>query len=549
MTGHIRRATGLRILVCLVFLLPFLGLSNTSADESTPVPFVDPWPDGAVCYEVFVRSFADSDGDGFGDLVGLTDRLDYLNDGDPSTTNDLGVNCVWLMPVFAATSYHGYDTEDYYAIEPDYGSEADFDRFVDEAHRRGIKVVLDLVLNHTSVEHPWFQAALIDPASPYRDWYVFAEEDPGYPGPWGAQAWHPAPEGDGYYYGVFWEGMPDLNYRNPEVTAEAQKIATYWIDRGVDGFRMDAIKHLIENGPEQENTPETHEWLRGFRAYLDETAPGVMTIGEIFNAGSAMLRPYFPDQLHRYFDFEIAGQLIIAAQQGVGDGLSYLVGEALEAQPDARWGTFLTNHDQNRAMTQLDGDVEAAKLAATALLTLPGLPFIWAGEEIGMRGAKPDERIRSPMQWAPGPEGGFTTGTPWQPIQDEEVPVSVATQDADPDSLLNHYRALVNLRVATPALSTGDYVEVETNSRAVLAFLRTSGEQTVLVVINFGDEPALDLTLEAESTPLAAGERTLSQLFGAAAESALVVSTDGEIVEQPAGFTLNGRSAVVYSLR
>jgi glycosidase len=309
---------------------------------------------------------------------------------------------------------------------------------------------------------------------------------------------------------------------------------------------MDAIKHLIEDGPEQENTDATHEWLRGYRAFLDETAPYVMTIGEIFNAGSALLRPYYPDQLHLYFDFEIAGQLLIAAQQGVGDGIAYLVGEALEAQPTAPWGTFLTNHDQNRAMTQLDGDVVAAKLAATGLLTLPGVPFIWAGEEIGMRGAKPDERIRTPMQWEPGPDGGFTTGTPWQPVQDGETPASVATQDGDPGSLLTHYRTLVALRLSHPALASGEYIEVETRSRAVLAFLRTTDNETVLVVINFGDEPSVDLTLEADAVPLAGGTLALTPLFGASAPATLVVDAAGALAAQAATFAVDARSAVIF---
>ncbi|MCC6791092.1 MAG: alpha-amylase, partial [Thermomicrobiales bacterium] len=455
---------------------------------ATPAAGGARWWDDAVCYEIFVRSFVDSDGDGIGDFNGLTSRLNYLNDGDPETSRDLGVTCIWLMPVFASTSYHGYDVEDYYAVESDYGTDDDFAHLLEEAHRRGIRVVLDLVINHTSVEHPWFQSALADPTSPYRDWYIFEAIDPGYVGPWGAEAWHRSPVRDEYYYGVFWEGMPDLNYRNPEVTAEVERISSYWLDRGVDGFRLDAIKHLIENGEVQEDTPETHDWLRGYRAFLDRAYPEVLTIGEIFDAGAFALEAYYPDQLHAYFQFEMAGQFLIAAQQGESGSLIYVMKDAIKKEPGQPWATFLTNHDQNRAMSQLNGDVAQAKLAASAMLTMPGLPFIYYGEEIGMTGAKPDPLIRTPMQWRAGSSGGFTTGTPWQPVTSLDPAATVYGQEGDPDSLLRHYRALVQLHAAHPALGHGYFIERDPTDSAVLAFLRGATDETVLVLIKFGDE-------------------------------------------------------------
>ncbi|MCB1058058.1 MAG: alpha-amylase, partial [Acidobacteria bacterium] len=212
---------------------------EVAAAPPEPVQWDLDWADGAVFYEIFVRSFADSDGDGIGDFKGLTAKLDYLNDGDPATTGDLGIEGIWLMPVFASPSYHGYDTTDYDAVNPEYGTLEDFETFLAEAHRRGIRVIVDLVLNHTSAQHPWFVASASSPDSPKRDWYEWSDTDPGWTRPWGepgAPTWHE--KNGAYYYGIFWSGMPDLNFRNPEVREEAKRLARQWLDRGVDGFRL-----------------------------------------------------------------------------------------------------------------------------------------------------------------------------------------------------------------------------------------------------------------------------------------------------------------------
>lgn len=531
----------LGILLATLFPGVAVGAPATGLAGSDSLP-------AGVCYEVFVRSFADSDGDGTGDLAGLISRLNYINDGDPKTRNDLGATCIWLMPVFEATSYHGYDVENYYAIESDYGTLEDFDRFLEAAHARGIRVILDLVLNHTSVSNPWFQEALRNPDSPFRDWYIFARDDPGYPGPWGAEAWHKSPSGAEFYYGVFWSGMPDLNYRNATVTQEARRITAFWLDKGVDGFRLDAIKHLIEDGKEQENTPETHAWLADYRAWFEAAYPDAFTIGEIFNASATLLQPYYdPPQLNAYFQFDLAGQAIIAAQQGVGDGLAYVVTDALERQPLAPWGTFLTNHDQNRVMSVLGDDLNQAKLAASVLLTMPGLPFVYYGEEIGMTGTKPDERIRTPMQWNGSETGGFTTGMPWQALQNDVATVNVAIQNEDPQSLLSHYRTLIHLRVDNPALASGDYLSVATSERSVLAFLRRTGDQTVLVVIAFGDTRITDPTLRIVADTLPAAEHTVTSLFGFAESGSLSVDGEGGITFH-SGLTLEPQSTYIFQL-
>ena len=215
------------------------------------------WWEDDVFYEIFVRSFNDSDGDGIGDFNGIIEKLDYLNDGDPGTNTDLGVSGLWLMPIHPSTSYHGYDVIDYYAVNPEYGTMEDFNRLLDEAHKRGIRVIIDLVLNHTSVDHPWFRAAQ-DPMSEYRDWYVWSDTEPS------GSGWHASDHG--YYFGIFWEGMPDLNYEHPPVTEQMHDVARYWLqDIGVDGFRLDAAKHLIEDGMIQTHTDATHEWYKDFR--------------------------------------------------------------------------------------------------------------------------------------------------------------------------------------------------------------------------------------------------------------------------------------------
>src|SRR5437773_8426339 len=350
------------------------------------------WTRGAVCYEVFVRSFYDSDGDGIGDLNGLIEKLDYIA--------KLGASCIWLMPVAKSPSYHGYDVSDYYRVEPAYGTNDDFKRLVAGAHRRRIKVLVDMVLNHSSSEHPYFQAALHDTTSPYRAWYRFAPAPLG-KGPHGGDDWHRSPVRDEYYYGVFWSGMPDLNYQTPAVRDEAKKIATFWLrDLGADGFRLDAVPYLVEEGTCLMGCPGTHAFLHEYAAHIDSVKPGAYTVGEAWGNIDEMM-PYYPDQLTSYFGFELADSLLSAVRTGSAAGLLTGFVRLQDTLPAYRWSPFLSNHDQTRVLTALGGDVTRAKQAATLLLTLPGLPFIYYGEEIGMTGDKPDPRLRTPMQWSP----------------------------------------------------------------------------------------------------------------------------------------------------
>lgn len=515
--------------------LPTLPPRITPGPTATPFPLQAGWWDSAVCYEIFVRSFYDSDGDGNGDINGIIEKLDYLNDGDPTTTRDLGVNCIWLMPVTEAASYHGYDTIDYYTVEKDYGTNDDFKRLVAEAEKRGIKIIIDLVLNHTSTQHPWFQEALRDPNSPYRDWYLWSAIDPGYRGPFNNNVvWHKSPIRDEYYYGVFWGGMPDLNFRNPAVTAEAYKIARFWVEEmGVAGFRFDAIKHLIEYHTLQADTVETFEWLREFRRFRDRELPNTFTIGEVFNGNPRTLAPYYPDQLDYYFEFEVAKQIVGAANTGLARLFMQAVQEAYTKLPYQRWAPFLTNHDQNRVMSVLGNDFNKAKLAALALLTLPGLPFIYYGEEIGMVGVKPDERIRTPMQWSKEEFGMFTSGFPWQMPQLDYPTKNVMLQDADPDSLLNTYRQLIHLHINTPALASGDFIPVQVSGDDIAAYLRRNGDDIVLVLINFDTVPTEPFTLTLGESELPEGTYQLQSLYGTppAPPAPLTISRNGTFAD------------------
>src|SRR3954471_6761509 len=322
------------------------------------------WERCGTCYEVFVRFFQDSNGDGIGDLNGLIGKLDYINDGNPRSGRDLGANCIWLMPVAESPSYHGYDVSNYYRVEPDYGTNDDFKRLMAEAHRRGIRVLVDMVLNHSSSEHPAFQAALRDTASPFRSWYRFSPTEPG-PGPWGGPAWRKSPVRDEFFYGVFWEGMPDLNYETPAVREEAKKIATYWLtEMGVDGFRLDAVPYLVEEGTILSGSAGTHALLREYAAHVNRVKPDAYTVGEVWDSTAAMLK-YYPDQLTSYFTFEVSDSLLAAVNRG---SASHLLAGSLRLQQaglaPTRYSPFLRNHDQTRTMTVLGNDPAKARLAA-----------------------------------------------------------------------------------------------------------------------------------------------------------------------------------------
>ena len=465
-----------------------------------------PWWNDAVFYEIFVRSFYDSDGDGIGDFNGITAKLDYLNDGDPGTTTDLGVTALWLMPIHPSPSYHGYDVTDYYDVHPEYGTLEDFRNLLDQAHQRGIRVTIDWVLNHTSSRHPWFLQAQ-DSTSPYHAWYRWTTESQ--PGP----GWRYAGGGE-YYYALFTEGMPDLNYANPEVLAEMKKFMRFWLlEIGIDGFRLDAAKHIFEDGDITENTGATHAFYKELRPYYQVIKPQTMLVGEIVNNSDIVSTYLKGDELDLAFEFDLAKNIIFSANTHRASDMSSALAHALTVYRPGQFATFLTNHDQNRVMSELNDDVDAAKNAAFLLLTSPGVPFLYYGEEIGMLGMKPDEDIRRPLQWSGEVNAGFTTGTPWRPPGDDYKTKNIANQSADSNSLLALYRTLLHIRTQHAALRVGDYYPIDTGNQAVFASLRTSQEESILVIINLSSKIISDYTLNLETSSLSPGEYLLAPLL------------------------------------
>ncbi len=510
--------------------------STLSAAPSAGADQPDDWWRDAVFYEIFVRSFADSTtgplaGDGVGDLPGLIERLDELNDGEPGG-DDLGVTALWLMPIMQSPSYHGYDVTDYNHVDDEYGTDEDFRRLVAECDKRGMKVIVDLVLNHCSWEHPWFVEAC-DPESPRHDWFVWRDEKPDWSQ--NLHMWHKDryEQTRRYYFGFFWAGMPDLNYDNPLVTLAAYDISRRWLlDMGAAGFRLDAVRHLIERGETVASTPETIAWLEDYHRYLKSIDPACFTVGEVWGP-TEEVRRYIPDALDSAFEFQLASTIIETVNSGDPDPLAAHIARLNEAYGDAPYSTFLTNHDQNRLMSQLGGPGDEAfaknKLAAALLLTLPGTPFIYYGEEIGMTGVKPDEDIRTPMQWTPDPlRSGFTTGKPWRKINNNTADINVAVEKKDRRSLWRHYQRLIALRLGSAALRRGETEIVETNNNDLLVFRRSLPREEVLVIANPTAEPVREFGIALDG--LRPGGLVRSRLmFGRSHTRAARADADGRI--------------------
>jgi len=464
--------------------------SNQSSNDkivSTAANYnIDEQP-SVVYYEIFVRAFYDSDGDGIGDFNGVTEKLDYLA--------DLGIGGIWLMPINESPSYHGYDTTDYYAVNSDYGTLDDFKNLISEAHKRNIKVIMDLVVNHSSKEHPWFKSAISDASSPYRDWYTIVSADEKFPvdGAVGQNPWHKY--GSLKYLGIFWEGMPDLNFDNPDVRAEMINIGKYWLEQGVDGFRLDAAKHIYgdftSTVSSQDIQDKNKQWWQEFRSGLNEVNTEAYLIGEVWDSVT-IIAPYFDQALDSAFHFDLADRLLGIAASEQDSNLAFSLRRAYGAYEKASQGQFLdapflSNHDQNRVMTVLNNNVDHAKMAASLLLTLPGTPYIYYGEEIGMKGAKPDEYIREPMIWYADAKGGEGQTTWIQSRHNKEAgAVSVEAQQDDEHSLLYRYKQLMSWRNEQQALRDGgiDEYKLSNSSEGLSSYLRVTTNDRVLVVHN-----------------------------------------------------------------
>lgn len=493
-------------------------------EASAGVQWQHEWARGAVIYQLFLRSFSDSDGDGQGDFNGATAKLDYLNDGNTETTTDLGVDGIWLMPIHPSPSYHGYDVANYEAINPQYGTMADFERFVSEAHKRGIRVIMDFVINHTSAQHPWFLDAATGPKARYRDWYVWSATPRDWVQPWEGgkgPVWH---ERNGaYFYAAFLREMPDLNHRNPEVRARMREVAGFWLSRGIDGLRVDGSRYLIETGSNaehggQRDTLETHAYWRDFSSYVRSVKPDAVLVGENWvqpeRAGTAILASYYGsttsvaggDQLSMSFNFPLSARLL----GGVKDGAAGPIIDKLKDMRDlypagVTDAPFLANHDMPRIATVLGGDRRRLRAAAAVLLTLPGSIYLYYGEELGLQDGAPDAEDRdkrTPMPWTGGTTGGFTTGSPWYGFSPDHRRINVASEARDRRSLHNWYKTLIAARKAVRALREGVLTLLATQPAhpALLLYLRELSGERVVVAHNLGpraiDGALLDVTAE-----------------------------------------------------
>ena len=503
-------------LTIVVFLCPFA----VSAQQETY------WWNDAVFYEIFVRSFYNSGNDGIGDLKGLTQKLDYLNDGDPATTFDLGISGIWLMPISKSPSYHGYDVTDYRAINPDYGTLEDFRAFLDAAHARGIRVIIDFVMNHSSSLHPWFTSSASASTSPYRNWYIWRTSNPGDKGPWGQQVWHA--RNGAYYFGLFGSEMPDLDYSNPEVKNEMFDTAKFWLDSvKVDGFRLDAIKHLFEDGAIMENAPATLTFLQEFRQYYKKVNPEAMAVGEVSSGNDAIKKYADGTKVDFCFEFPLSYAIFRSVNAGQPDRIKDQMAVTVASYPYLQYAPFLTNHDIDRIFGFFGNDLSKMKLAAAVYLTLPGIPFMYYGEEIAMIGSGQDENKRRPMQWTDGANAGFSTRTPWYPVDTNYADFNVSDMQADQTSLWHWYRTLISVRNANTALRRGDYVVMTSDKPNLYAFARRTGDEIIIVLHNFQTQTISNPTLTLSASKLSAGSREVRDLFSGNVIGTVLIEADG----------------------
>jgi alpha-glucosidase len=491
------------------------------------------WLDGVV-YQVYPRSFADSNGDGVGDLAGLIDHLDHLAGGP----NSLGVDAIWLSPIYPSPMLDGgYDVTDHTAVDPVFGTLADLDRLIEECHRRGIRVILDLVMNHTSSLHPWFGQSRQSTTGPFADFYLWRDpsgrdEDgqPEVPNNWlswfGGSAWEWEPLREQFYLHTFLPEQPDVNWRSPALRTSMWSMVRGWLDRGVDGFRLDVFNAFLKaaempSNPEaaargsmpwdgqehryDKDQPELNDLLAEFRAIVD-ARPGTATVGELFTSGVQAAVSYWAPR-HLVFDWILLETTWTAASFRAAIA-------AREAAWSGRWPTIvLSNHDHSRHVSRYMDTLgrrdratadALAKAAATIELTLRGTPFLYYGEEIGAQDiAVPRSRARdraavrmadwwnrdgcrAPMAWTGDAKAGFTSGRPWLPIPPDAASRNVEQQRASESSVLAHYRRLLALRRASTPLRTGELALVDVGDPDVLAYLRRAGDEAALVVVRFG---------------------------------------------------------------
>ena len=489
----------------------------------------DLWYKDAIFYQTNSRAFHDSNADGHGDIKGLTQKLDYLQ--------ELGVDCLWLMPIYPSPLRDdGYDIADFYNIAEPFGSVQDLKELLDSAHSRNIRIIMDLVLNHTSDQHPWFQAARADRNSPYRDYYVWSDTDQKYtqariifldtePSNW---TWDDT--AGQYFWHRFYTTQPDLNYDSPEVQAEMLRVAKFWLDLGIDGFRADAVPYLFEReGTNCENLPETHQYLKQLRAFIDQHYPGRILLCEA-NQWPEDVRPYFGngDEFHMGFHFPIMPRIFMALKKGTAVDMRDMLDRTPAIPENCQWCIFLRNHDEltlemvteeerqwmweqyapdprmrlnlgirRRLAPLLDNDRRKIELAHSLLLTLPGSPILYYGDEIGMGDdiwLFDRNGVRTPMQWNAGHNAGFSDGPAeslYAPVIEDKIfgpqRVNVEAQRQDPGSLWNIIRHMLTERKKHPQFGRGDFHWLDLGNDHLAAYERTYQGKTILALHNMSD--------------------------------------------------------------
>jgi len=484
------------------------------------------WYKNAVFYEVNVRAFYDSNADGHGDIPGLILKLDYLK--------DLGVDCLWLLPIYGSPLRDdGYDISDYYQIQPSFGTLEDFKRLVSEVHNRGMRIIMDLVLNHTSDMHPWFQSARSDRSSPYRDYYVWSDTDEKYNQTriifidTEKSNWTWDEKAGQYFWHRFYSTQPDLNYDNPAVQQEMLNVMRYWLDFGVDGFRADAVPYLFEReGTNCENLPETHQFLKHIRQVIDSEYPGRILLCEA-NQWPEDVRPYFGDgdEFQLGFHFPAMPRIFKSLRCGDGSSLIDIINRTPAIPENCQWCTFLRNHDEltlemvtederqwmwqefapeprmrlnlgirRRLAPLLDNNPKLIILAYSLLFTLPGSPIIYYGDEIGMGDNiwLPDRNgCRTPMQWSNDLNAGFSEASEnmlFNPVVHEQpfdpAHVNVETQSSNPESLLSQIKRLISIRKSHPVISNGTFEWLSSGENNCVLELRRSNETEELIAIH-----------------------------------------------------------------
>ncbi len=493
---------------CFVFILTavltFLSSSCSIFGNKAMTNKKEQNPCRGVYYSLFVRSFADSDGDGIGDFNGITSKLDYLE--------RLGVTGVWLLPIYASHSYHGYDVDDYYSTNSEYGTIEDLENLCAAAAKRGISIILDIPLNHSSVHNSWFVES-INPDSRWHNWYRWVK--PGDPEinfksvAWGHLVWNEL--GGNYYSGIYSHGMPDFNHDNPDVRKEFKRVLKFWLDKGVSGFRFDAAKHLYDGAKMPSSIKDGQErcidFWKEMCGYVKSVKSDAFMVGEVWD--TAGIRADYMRGIPATFHFDLGGKIINAVKtydgtnNAIAKGLAHEYESYADKNPDYIDAPFLTNHDQGRFALLFKNDRDSIKLAASMYLFLPGIPFVYYGEEIGMNGAKPDEQIRTPFIWS---ADGDREQTKWIESKYNVKTVPCDEQEKDKDSILNYYRKAIDFRVKSQAFDSAKFYVYDTKNSAVTSwFLQggSGGNKKIWCFFNLSrDKLEIDRPQESEECKL-----------------------------------------------